>query len=258
MSSKFFDEIKCAKKEEEVAFVYNKEISFYFLNDNISFLEHPYGCDGSFIKGMLRLLVEYKHDVELKNTVSRAKVLVQVLYYLKRFELNGERLPNVIMVGDINEVFVIHVNFLDKYLDEDIDWNIAPSSAHESNLDLVNKIAHDDNINPYVIQCPKCKHPMLPNVSSMETKMNLDFYNNSIINLASSDAWLILYPSAAESSMLDMMKSALSLNKNVENIYICDKDINTKENYKNTFNQINEKVNVNIEINVMEEFLKSV
>ena len=150
MSSKFFDEIKCAKKEEEVAFVYNKEISFYFLNDNISFLEHPYGCDGSFIKGMLRLLVEYKHDVELKNTVSRAKVLVQVLYYLKRFELNGERLPNVIMVGDINEVFVMHVNFLDKYLDEDIDWNIAPSSAHESNLDLVNKIAHDDNINPYV------------------------------------------------------------------------------------------------------------
>ena len=116
----------------------------------------------------------------------------------------------------------------------------------------------NDNINPYVIQCPKCKHPMLPNVSSMETKMNLDFYNNSIINLASSDAWLILYPSAAESSMLDMMKSALSLNKNVENIYICDKDINTKENYKNTFNQINEKVNVNIEINVMEEFLKSV
>lgn len=116
----------------------------------------------------------------------------------------------------------------------------------------------NDNINPYVIQCPKCKHPMLPNVSSVETKMNLDFYNNSIINLASSDTWLILYPSAAESSMLDMMKSALSLNKNVENIYICDKDINAKENYKNAFNQINEKVNVNIEINVMEEFLKSV
>lgn len=116
----------------------------------------------------------------------------------------------------------------------------------------------NDNVNPYVIQCPKCKHPMLPNISCTETKINLDFYNNSIINLANSDTWLILYPSASEGCMLDIMKSALRLNKNVKNIYICDKDINAKETYKNAFYEINQDVKVNIEINVMEEFLKSV
>ena len=115
-----------------------------------------------------------------------------------------------------------------------------------------------DNINPYVIQCPRCKNPMLPNISCIETKMNLNFYNNSIINMANSDTWLILYPSAAESSMLDMMKSALALNKNVKNIYICDKDINSKETFKNAFLNIDKDIKVNIEISVMEEFLKSV
>ena len=76
--------------------------------------------------------------------------------------------------------------------------------------------------------------------------------------MANSDTWLILYPSAAESSMLDMMKSALALNKNVKNIYICDKDINSKETYKNAFLNIDKDIKVNIEISVMEEFLKSV
>ena len=149
MGSRFYQEIRNAKIEREVEDVYNKGISMYFLqNDEI--IEHPFDCDGLITKGFLRLLIEYKYDVELKNTVSRAKVLVQVLYYLKRFEINGDRLPNVIMVGDINEVFVLHVNFLDKYLDEDVNWNIAPSNAHEFNPGLVQKIANDENINPFV------------------------------------------------------------------------------------------------------------
>ena len=65
------------------------------------------------------MLIEYKPDEILKNKVSRAKVLIQVIFYLKRFEQNGMVLPNVCMVGDINECFVMHTNELLKYLDED-------------------------------------------------------------------------------------------------------------------------------------------
>lgn len=159
--SKFYDEIKYAKVEREVEAVYNKGIELYFTKNTDIQIQHPHACDGLiektleqpnlFNKGsFLKLLIEYKYDEELQNDVSRAKVLVQVLYYLKRFEENGERLPNVIMVGDINEVFVIHSNFLIDYLDENVDWSIAPSEAHLHNIDLVMKLAKDENINPFV------------------------------------------------------------------------------------------------------------
>jgi len=147
--SKFFNEIKNAKIEREVEDVYNKGISMYFLKDD-GFIEHPFACDGLLIQGFLKLLIEYKFNEELQNPVSRAKVLVQVVYYLKKFEENGDRLPNVIMVGDINEVFVLHSNCLLGYLDEQLNWNIAPSSAHEQNPNLIMKIAKDENINPFV------------------------------------------------------------------------------------------------------------
>lgn len=149
--SKFFDEIKYAKIEREVEDVYNKGIELYFTKGTEFQIEHPYGCDGLLNKDLfLKLLIEYKYDEQLQNEVSRAKVLVQVLYYLKRFEEAGDRLPNVIMVGDINEVFVIHSNDLIDYLDEKIDWSIAPSNAHEKNPELVMKIAKNEKINPFV------------------------------------------------------------------------------------------------------------
>ena len=99
---------------------------------------------------ILKLIIEYKLDELLKSSVGRAKVLVQVLYYMKRFEQNGMILPNVCMVGDVNECFVLHTNPLLQYLDEEIDWNIAPSEAHKYNAELVMKIAENEEINPFV------------------------------------------------------------------------------------------------------------
>ena len=149
--SKFYNEIRKAKVEREVEDVYNKGIELYFTKGTELQIEHPYSCDGLLNKDLLlKLLIEYKYDEELQNEVSRAKVLVQVLFYLKRFEQNGERLPNVIMIGDINEVFVIHSNDIIDYLDEDIDWSAAPSNAHEKNPDLVLKIAQNKDINPFI------------------------------------------------------------------------------------------------------------
>lgn len=150
--SKFFDEIKTATIERQVEDVYNKGITMYFIKDNNISLEYPYGCDGVLTVDMfLKLLIEYKYNEELLNPVSRAKILVQTLYYLKKFEINGERLPNIIMVGDINEVFVLNADdHFTNYLDEKIDWSLAPSCAHEKNPNLVLKIANDEKINPFV------------------------------------------------------------------------------------------------------------
>lgn len=158
--SKFYDEIKNALVERQVEDVYNKEINLYF--PTTKGIEYPFACDG-FVdtktdnKKVLKLIIEYKFNEMLNNSVSRAKVLVQVIYYLKRFEQNGLVLPNVCMVGDKDECFVMHTNELLKYLDENVDWSISPSNAsiNGNNPDLVLKVSQDGNINPFIFNVDK-------------------------------------------------------------------------------------------------------
>ena len=150
--SKFYDLIKNATIEKDVENVYTQGINLYFPNVQV---EHPFACDG-FIdtknnKGkILKLIIEYKFEEDFSSKTVRAKVITQVLYYMKRFEQNGLILPNVVMVGDANECFVFHTNDIISYLDEDLDWSIAPSKAHEHNADLIYKLASDENINPFI------------------------------------------------------------------------------------------------------------
>lgn len=149
--SKFYNEIKCAAIEREVEDVYNKGLALYFDNTTIT---HPFACDGlidtKVEKKLCKLILEYKYDKDLKNAVSRASVIVQVLYYIKKFEDNGLILPNICLVGDIDECFVFHTNDIQKYLSYDIDWSIAPSDAHMHNPQLVMEISKDEIINPFI------------------------------------------------------------------------------------------------------------
>lgn len=150
--SKFYELIKNAKIEKDVEHVYTQGISLYFPGVDI---EHTFACDALVDTKnkqgkLLKLIIEYKFDEDFQSRTMRAKVIAQVLFYMKRFELNGMILPNVAMVGDINECFVFHTNDIISYLDEDIDWSTAPSQAHINNPELVMKLAQDENINPFV------------------------------------------------------------------------------------------------------------
>lgn len=157
--SKFYDKIKDATIERQVEDVYNEGINLYFPTQKG--IEYPFACDG-FVDtkvtnnngtNVLKLIIEYKFNESLKNTVSRAKILIQVIYYMKRFEENGMILPNVCMVGDKDECFVLHTNELQKYLDEDgVDWTISPSQAaiNGNNADLILKVSQDTSINPFI------------------------------------------------------------------------------------------------------------
>ena len=150
--SKFYELIKNAKIEKDVEHVYTEGISLYFPGVDI---EHTFACDALVDTKnkqgkLLKLIIEYKFDEDFQSKAMRAKVIAQVLFYMKRFELNGMILPNVAMVGDVNECFVFHTNDIISYLDEDIDWSTAPSQAHINNPELVMKLAQDENINPFV------------------------------------------------------------------------------------------------------------
>lgn len=150
--SKFYNQIKTAVIEREVEDVYNKGISLYFTED----IKHPFACDGLIETTtengkMLKLIIEYKLNETMTSKVNRAKVIAQVLFYLKRFENDGLILPNVCLIGDIDECFCFHINDILPYLDENVDWSLAPSSAGNC-IDLVMKIAEDEKINPYIFE----------------------------------------------------------------------------------------------------------
>jgi hypothetical protein len=111
----------------------------------------PFGCDGlgESKNSKIRVLCEFKDDLDLQSKNGQIKVLAQAVYYIKKFEISGIMLPTTVFVGDKNECFVVHANDLFKYLSMDLDWNTAPSNAYK-NLDLVNEMLSDENINPHV------------------------------------------------------------------------------------------------------------
>ena len=131
MSSILFKSLSSATIERQVEDAYNHALEKAF--PRVKF-EYPFACDGCCefeVDGKAhRLLIEYKYDDDMQSTVAKAKVLAQVLFYLKRFEKNGRPLPNVCMVADKNECFVMHTNALLKHLDfENVEWDKAPSGA---------------------------------------------------------------------------------------------------------------------------------
>ena len=112
----------------------------------------PFGCDGfgESIKHKIRLLCEFKDEIDLSLKINQVKVLSQAIYYIKKFEISGKVLPSVIFVGDRNECFVVHTNDIFGYLGMDLDWNIAPSNAH-TNIELVSQMMDDEKIAPHII-----------------------------------------------------------------------------------------------------------
>lgn len=117
-------------------------------------LSSPHRCDGLYENDndKVRMLVEFKHQFNLKSKLEQSKVLVQCLFYMKAFERAGEDLPTTILVGDINECFVIHANQIIKYLsDASVSWDaVAPSEAAAKHPNLVMAISSDEGVSPFV------------------------------------------------------------------------------------------------------------
>ena len=133
--------------EKDVENVYRDAI---LENTNSAVITSPHNTDGLMEAKNVRTLLEFKYDTNLKSKLTQSSILIQCLYYIKKFEEKGEKLPSTIFVGDKNECFAIHSNEIVKYLNRDIDWTIAPSTAHSHNGELLKAMVDDNNILPFV------------------------------------------------------------------------------------------------------------
>lgn len=146
MTSNIYNILKECKVEKDVEEKYKRVISEHFPEGEIS---SPYYTDG-VLKNGLTMLMEFKFNLDLTKRLQLVELLIQLIYYLKQFELHGEELPSIVFGGDINECFCLHSNDLLPYLSEDLDWSIAPSAAPSRNPELAIKLSKDRNINPYI------------------------------------------------------------------------------------------------------------
>jgi hypothetical protein len=142
------EQLVSAVNEKDVENLYRHNFMKKFKDMEIT---SPFGCDGFGVSQSdnVRVLMEYKDDLNLYNKADLAKVLAQSIFYIKKFYDKGIVPPSTIFVADRNECTAIHVNDVIDYLDMDLNWGMAPSQAHTI-TDLVLKLIHDENIKPFI------------------------------------------------------------------------------------------------------------
>ena len=116
--------------------------------DNAS-LSYPYSTDGliSFVDGdnTYSVLVETKKNVDMAGSnYGLLRIVAQVIYYLKRFALEGEHIPDAVVIADKNEITSFPADLVYKYLEGDYDWSIAPSAAGRQSVQLITDMAKDN------------------------------------------------------------------------------------------------------------------
>jgi len=142
------EELYMALNEKDVENIYRHSFMNKFKDMDIT---SPFGCDGFGVSKSekIRVLMEYKNDLQLSQKSEQVKVLAQSIFYIKKFYDKGIVPPSTIFVGDRNECFAIHVNDVIKYLEMDLNWSTAPSAAHRI-PELVVALMNDTEINPFI------------------------------------------------------------------------------------------------------------
>ncbi len=150
LNNELLKSLSIAKSEKDVENAYRHMMSHYFPASTTS----PNKVDGFTESGKIKLLMEFKYKSNLKDKLTKAEILVQLIYYLKRLEKSGVA-ANVIFSGDIDECFCMSTGPLYKYLSKNLDWSIAPSSASSKNPELISEIVNDKEIAPFIYDINK-------------------------------------------------------------------------------------------------------
>ena len=139
---------------EVIAPAYRDVIESYYCKDAETSWDYDANTDGFFVSKNLfyamYLLLEAKDDLNLLEVNDRARVVIQCVYYMKKFEQTGHPQPTVLFGGDRDQMFVVYAPPLLHYLKDNHDWSIAPSNAYRQNPELLAELAKDPILTTFV------------------------------------------------------------------------------------------------------------
>jgi len=118
-------------------------------------IQSPNGTDGILMHKDISVIMEFKYDIDLRSSIQQSVVLVQAIFYLKKMAANGQKLPKVIFIGDVNECFCVPTSEVTEYFKENVDWTLVPSAASKKYPELVAKIADNESIRPFIYNVGK-------------------------------------------------------------------------------------------------------
>jgi len=206
--------------EKDVENAWRSKINSLFPDSTMT---SPYNTDGYLESedGKISLLLEFKFQENLKSKLAQVNILSQTLYYIKKFEKEGRKIPKVILIADKNECFILHSNPLSKYLDYKLNWNAAASTAFKTNPELISDMLEDPNINPFVFD--------------IVTGFNFIAIKNKVVELSENVTRLVKVTEHNINNVFEYFqknvlgKNALSVNE-VANLFV-NLIINPGENY---------------------------
>jgi hypothetical protein len=107
-------------------------------------------------KNKLRMIIEQKHGYNFTSIVERAKVVAQVIRYIKTIHDEDPKImPKVAVIGDENECFVLPVKDIINYISvKEYNWSLSPSSMHQDKV-LVDDLTDDNVIKQLYIYKPQ-------------------------------------------------------------------------------------------------------
>ena len=243
--------------KKSVAIFFGQDSSIEKIKNIIKYSELIHSHGNFSLNEITALINEIK--VQADTNVSELKV------FLERLK-NTNHIINLLTTSQ-------SANLIDLFTQSDITYSIFnPTEEKRINLlplmGLTNLykctgcenefLENNEKVNSFILQCPRCKGAMLPNLYCSQSQLNMDYYNSSLIALANSDTWLLIHPSLSEKITLNMIRSALKVSSKVKEIYIFDKDINVRETYRKLAQDANSEIKVNINSNAMEEFFSNI
>ena len=161
---KLLKELQSAKKNSDVEKSVERAIinflqSYFDKDESYETVEVEYPlntdgliiADGGMFSDSLTILLEVKRD---KNFADNKKdihaVVAQVISYLKKIkEQEPHKYPNVVVIGDNDEIFALPTSALSGYLDGDYNWDLPASSMYKDAA-LMEDLENDKNIRPVI------------------------------------------------------------------------------------------------------------